>query len=115
MAFINQGRHVGRISFGTQMRMSFNIKWQGNIPDPGATPPVVQFPYRGQPGTSQEIERTLTALPDYQIGETVTGSVNSYTATVVGVSSEGTSELATSVGGGPVSYTHLTLPTILLV
>ena len=84
----------------TGLRMSFNMLWQGNIPDPTATPAIVQFPYRGQPGTSQEIERTLTDLPDYQTGETVTGSANSFTATVVGVTDEGTSELATCVGGG---------------
>ena len=82
------------------LRMSFDILWQGNIPDPTATPPVVQFPYRGQPGSSQPIETTLTSLPDYQSGETVTGSVNGFTATVAGISSEGTSELATCVGGG---------------
>jgi hypothetical protein len=80
--------------------MTFNIFWQGNIPDPTATPAIVQFPYRGQPGSSQAIETTLTQLPDYQQGETVTGSANGFTATVVGVTSEGTSELATCVGGG---------------
>ena len=82
------------------LRMSFNIFWQGNIPDPSATPPVVQFPYRGQPGSSQPIETTLTQLPDYQTGETVTGSATGFTATVAGVSSEGTGQLATCVGGG---------------
>ena len=80
--------------------MDLQIKIQGNIPDPNATPAIVQFPGRGQPGISQEIERTLTSLPDFQIGETVTGSTNSYTSVYTGVTLMGTSDLANSVGGG---------------
>ncbi len=100
MAFINTGRHVGRTSFGLQLMLAFNIKTQGNIPDPTATPPLLQFPYSGTPGSSQEIERTLTDLPDFQIGETITGSANSFTATVSALAESGTTEFATSVGGG---------------
>jgi hypothetical protein len=100
MAFINQGRHLSIVGLTAAALMDLQIKTQGNIPDPTATPPVEQIPYHGTPGTSQEIERTLTALPDFQIGETVTGSINSFTAVYEGVTLVGTTELATSVGGG---------------
>jgi hypothetical protein len=101
MAFINQGRHIGTvgISFGSVMMMSFNIKIQGNIPGPNGTNPQ-QIPYHGTPGSSQLIERTLTSLPDFQVGETITGSINSYTATISKLVESGTSEFATCVGGG---------------
>ena len=100
MAFINQGRHLSVVGLTAAALMELQIKTQGNIPDPTATPPLLQFPYSGTPGSSQEIERTLTSLPDFQLGETVTGSINSYTATYEGVTLVGTTELATSVGGG---------------
>jgi hypothetical protein len=100
MAFINAGRHLSTVgSAGAAVLMDLQIKIQGNIPGPGGVNPS-QFPYRGQPGTPQEIERTLTSLPDFQIGETVTGSANSYTSVYIGVSLAGTTELANSVGGG---------------
>ena len=100
MAFINQGRHLSVVGLTASALMDLAIKTQGNIPDPSATPPVIQFPYNGTPGSSLEIERTLTSLPDFQLGETVTGSVNSYTSTFAGISLLGTTELALSVGGG---------------
>jgi len=100
MAFINTGRHVSSAGLVATVLMDLQIKIQGNIPDPNATPAIVQFPGRGQPGTPQEIERTLTSLPDFQIGETVTGSTNSYTSVYTGVTLMGTSDLANSVGGG---------------
>ncbi len=100
MAFINTGRHVGRTSFGLQLMLAFNIKIQGNIPDPTASPAVEQIPYHGTPGSSQAIERTLTDLPDFQIGETITGCANSFTATVSALSESGTTEFTTIVGGG---------------
>ena len=100
MAFINQGRHIGTVGLSASVLMDLAIKTQGNIPDPDATPALIQFPYNGTPGSSLEIERTLTSLPEYQIGETVTGSTNSYTSAFAGVSLLGTTELALSVGGG---------------
>ena len=99
MAFINAGRHLSTAGLVASVLMDLQIKIQGNIPGPGGVNPS-QFPYRGQPGTPQEIERTLTSLPDFQIGETVTGSANSYTSVYTGVSLVGTTELANSVGGG---------------
>ena len=109
MAFINQGRHVGSgVLAGTQLMLSFNFQLQGQIPDPDATPVVDQIPYRGQPGTSVVLETTLTSLPNFQIGETVTGSANSFTATVSALGTSGTSELASCVGGGaggPIAQT----------
>ena len=99
MAFINQGRHLSIVGLTAAALMDLQIKIQGNIPGPGGTNPE-QIPYHGTPGTSQVIERTLTALPDFQLGETVTGSVNSFTAVYEGVTLVGTTELATSVGGG---------------
>jgi len=101
MAFINQGRHLSVVGLTAAALMELQIKWQGNIPDPSLPGHTgEQFPYRGTPGTSQELERTLVSLPDFQVGETVTGSANSYTATFEGVTLVGTTELATSVGGG---------------
>jgi len=100
MAFINTGRHLSTVgSAAATILMNLQVKIQGNIPGPGGANPS-QFPGRGTPGSSQEIERTLTSLPDFQIGETVTGSANSYTSVYSGVSLMGTSDLANSVGGG---------------
>jgi len=99
MAFINQGRHLSVVGLTASALMDLQIKIQGNIPGPGGTNPD-QIPYHGTPGTSQVIERTLTSLPDFQLGETVTGSVNGYTAVYEGVTLIGTTELATCVGGG---------------
>jgi hypothetical protein len=100
MAFINAGRHLSTAGLTAAVLMDLQIMTQGNIVDLNATPPVYQFPWRGQPGTPLESERTLQSLPDFIIGETVTGSTNSYTSVYEGVSLMGTSELASSVGGG---------------
>jgi hypothetical protein len=99
MAFINQGRHLSVVGLTASALMDLQIKIQGNIPGPGGFNPE-QIPSHGTPGSSQLIERTLTSLPDFQLGETITGSVNGFTATYEGVSLIGTTELATCVGGG---------------
>ena len=58
-------------------------------------------------------EQTLTALLDWVDGiladncSTIKGSLNVYVSTI--------DYDLTSINGAPVSYTHLTLPTILLV
>ena len=82
----------------TTVAASHDIQLQGNIPGPGGSNPE-QIPYHGS-GASVVIETTLTDLPNFQVGETITGSTNSYTATVGSVALSGISELATSVGGG---------------
>lgn len=86
----------------TTVTVSHDIQLQGQIPDPSASPVVEQIPYHGTPGSSQLIERTLTSLPDFQVSETITGSTNSYTATVGSVVLSGTemSETEACVGGG---------------
>jgi hypothetical protein len=93
MAFINQGRHIGTSGLTASVLMDLQIKVQGNAnTDP-------HIPNHGTPGTSVAIENTLSSLP-FQIGETITGSTNSYTSIFSGVALMGTSELADSVGGG---------------
>ena len=98
MAFINAGRHLSTAGLTASILMDLQIKIQGQIPGVGGINPR-QIPDHLQTA-SQEIERTLTSLPEYQIGETVTGSTNSYTSVFAGVSLLGTTVLATSVGGG---------------
>jgi len=93
---VNGGSGIVIISYtlsvpGT-MELTFHPKIQGNLAWPHI--PV----HGGSP--SQAIETTLTSLPEFQVGETITGGTNSYTATVTGITSQGTSELATCVGGG---------------
>lgn len=93
MAFLNSGRQLGSVTSGgsNTFELTFHPKIQGNVAWP-------HIPVHLQ--TSLSIEKTLNSLPEFQVGEVITGSTNSFTATVDSITSQGTSELATCVGGG---------------
>jgi len=100
MAFINQGRHVGTVGLTASVLMDLHIKVQGNVEVDGSGQHIPDHGLNNNLGASVAIENTLNSLPNFQVGETVTGSENSYTSTFESVSLMGTSELAVSVGGG---------------